>query len=40
MNKKNAFIAAAQLPKNMGLEMGNNVINVLRVANYLQEGNA
>jgi len=36
MNKKNAIIVAAQLPKNTASEMVNNALNVLHVANYLQ----
>ncbi len=37
MNKKNAFIVAAQFYKNMVLEMENNVITVLLVVDIFLE---
>lgn len=39
MNKKNAFTAAAQLHENMVLEMANNDINAMHVANIFQVEN-
>ncbi len=39
MNKKNAFTAVVQLPKNMVLEVENNDINALHVVSFSQGGN-
>jgi hypothetical protein len=39
MNKKNAFTVAAQLQKNMALEMANNDINVSLVVDIFLEEN-